>query len=186
MSYTKPAKPKKTRGKISVSLSVTASVQVDVQLAVENIAQWNLPDADAIQSWAAAAINQVGANQPEQQMTVRIVDVDEITQFNEQYRQKMGATNVLSFPFEWPAEVPMEARDASLGDLIICAAVVEQEAENQHKPVESHWAHMVIHGTLHLLGYDHLTDVEAQEMEAEEIIVLNSFGYANPYEALSV
>lgn len=158
------------------------SVQVDVQIAVDNAAQWNVPDAEVIQTWANAAVKQVESNSSERQMTVRIVDIDEITQLNEQYRQKTGATNVLSFPFELPPGMPAEAGDGSLGDLVVCAAVVAQEAEAQQKSSESHWAHMIVHGTLHLLGYDHLTDDEAQQMESEEITVLEGFGYANPYE----
>lgn len=169
-----------------MSPEVAESLQVDVQMAVDTAGglaeQWNVPDAVAIQAWAAAAVKQVGASQPGRQITVRIVDIDEITQLNEQYRQKTGATNVLSFPFELPPGVPEEAVDATLGDLVICAAVVEQEAEVQHKSAEAHWAHMIVHGTLHLLGYDHLTDDEAQQMEAEEIAILKSFGYANPYD----
>ena len=158
------------------------SVQVDLQVAMDNAAQWNVPDAEAIQNWANAAVKQVEPNPSERQMTVRIVDVDEITQLNEQYRQKTGPTNVLSFPFELPPGVPAEACDGTLGDLVVCAAVVAQEAETQHKSAEAHWAHMIVHGTLHLLGYDHLTDDEAQQMESEEIAVLRGFGYANPYE----
>lgn len=165
-----------------MSLGAVAGVQVDVQIAVDGVAQQRVPDVAAIQKWASAAVKEAGADQPDIQMTVRIVEVDEITQLNEQYRQKTGATNVLSFPFEWPPEVPEEARDANLGDLVICAAVVEQEAEAQHKTAEAHWAHMIVHGTLHLLGYDHLTDDEALQMEMKEIVILDSFGYANPYE----
>ena len=163
-------------------MDVVTNVQVDVQMAINSVAQQRVPNAEVIQMWASAAIKQAGADQSEKQMTVRIVDVDEITQLNEQYRQKTGATNVLSFPFEWPPEVPEEARDENLGDLVICAAVVEEEAEAQNKSPEAHWAHMIVHGTFHLLGYDHITDDEAQQMEAEEVTVLNSFGYANPYE----
>ena len=165
-----------------MTLNAPANVQIDLQVAIDRAAQQRLPDVEAIQRWASATVKQAGMGQPEKQMTVRIVEVDEITQLNEQYRQKMGATNVLSFPFEWPAEVPEEARDGSLGDLVICAAVVEAEAGAQNKSAEAHWAHMIVHGTFHLLGYDHLTDDEAQQMEAEEVTVLNSFGYANPYE----
>ncbi len=153
-----------------------------MQLALDDVDQWNVPTVDVIQSWASAAVKKVEPNQFEKTMTVRIVDVDEITQLNEQYRQKTGATNVLSFPFEAPPGVPEDVCDEMLGDLVICAEVVAQEAETQHKLAEAHWAHMIVHGTLHLLGYDHLTDAEAQQMEAEEIVVLNGFGYANPYE----
>lgn len=156
-------------------------------MAVDDAAQQSVPSTEKIQEWASAALTQVSKaqvdkSQAEQQMTVRIVDVNEITQLNEQYRQKTGATNVLSFPFEWPPEVPEEARDENLGDLVICAAIVEKEAGAQNKSIEAHWAHMIIHGALHLLGYDHLTDDEAQQMEAEEIAVLASFSYTNPYE----
>jgi probable rRNA maturation factor len=161
-------------------------VQVEVQLAVDSATLKFVPSAEVIQQWASAAVQQAevasSESQAEKQMTVRIVDVDEVTQLNTQYRQKTGATNVLSFPFEWPAEVPEEARDANLGDLVVCAEVVEQEAEAQQKSLEAHWAHMIVHGTFHLLGYDHLTDDDAQQMEAKEISVLNDFGYANPYE----
>lgn len=161
-------------------------VQVEVQMAVDNAARKWMPGVEAMQKWASEAVKLGGIDEPERlvekQMTVRIVEVDEITQLNEQYRQKMGATNVLSFPFEWPPEVPEEARDGNLGDLVICAAVVEQEAEAQHKSLEAHWAHMIVHGTFHLLGYDHLTDDEAVQMEAKEIRVLDNYGYANPYE----
>ena len=163
-------------------LDDVTTVRVDVQMAIDSTAQHRVPNAEAIQTWADAAIKQAGMDQSEKLMTVRIVEVEEITQLNEQYRQKAGATNVLSFPFEWPPEVPEEARDGSLGDLVICASVVEKEAETQHKSIEAHWAHMLVHGTLHLLGYDHMTDDEAQQMEKEEITVLNSFSYANPYE----
>ena len=116
-----------------MTLNAPASVQIDLQVAIDSAAQQWLPNAEAIQRWADAAIKQAGIDQSEKLMTVRIVDVDEITQLNEQYRQKAGATNVLSFPFEWPPEVPEEARDGSLGDLVICAAVVEEEAEAQNK-----------------------------------------------------
>ena len=165
-----------------MTLNAPANVQIDLQVAIDSAAPQWLPDAEAIQMWAGAAVKQAGMDQSEKLLTVRIVEVDEITQLNEQYRQKTGATNVLSFPFEWPPEVPEEARDGSLGDLVICAAVVEAEAGAQNKSPEAHWAHMIVHGTFHLLGYDHLTDDEAQQMEKKEITVLNSFGYANPYE----
>lgn len=165
---------------------MTAGVQIELQMAIdttEGVAgQWSVPDSETIQAWADATLRQAGMEPFEQQMTVRIVDVSEMTQLNQQYRQKAGATNVLSFPFELPPGVPAAAGEDELGDLVICAAVVEQEAAQQHKAAVAHWAHMIVHGTLHLLGYDHLTDDEAQQMEMKEIAILESFGYANPYE----
>lgn len=165
---------------------MTAGVQIELQMAIdtnEGVAgQWSVPDSETIQAWADAALRQAGMDQCQRQMTVRIVDLAEMTQLNQQYRHKTGATNVLSFPFELPPGVPVVAGEDALGDLVICAAVVEQEAAQQHKAAVAHWAHMIVHGTLHLLGYDHLTDDEAQQMELKEIAILESFGYANPYE----
>jgi probable rRNA maturation factor len=112
------------------------------------------------------------------EVTIRLVDEKEIHQLNHQYRQKDKATNVLSFPFEVPDGIDLDL----LGDLVICADIVNQEAVEQKKSMEAHWAHMVIHGCLHLLGYDHINDDEANEMEAIEISLLSSLGYSTPYE----
>jgi probable rRNA maturation factor len=112
------------------------------------------------------------------EVTIRLVDEKEIHQLNHQYRQKDKATNVLSFPFEVPDGIDLDL----LGDLVICADIVNQEAVEQKKSMEAHWAHMVIHGCLHLLGYDHINDQDAQEMEAIEISLLSKLGYSNPYE----
>ncbi len=112
------------------------------------------------------------------EVTIRLVDEKEIHQLNHQYRQKDKATNVLSFPFEVPDGIDLDL----LGDLVICANIVNQEAIEQKKSMEAHWAHMVIHGCLHLLGYDHINDQDAQEMEAIEISLLSKLGYSNPYE----
>ena len=103
---------------------------------------------------------------------------DEVHELNREWRGKDKPTNVLSFPFEAPPGVDIPL----LGDIIICAAVVEHEASEQGKALEAHWAHMVIHGTLHLLGYDHIEEGEAEEMEGLEIRLLAGLGYANPYE----
>ena len=112
------------------------------------------------------------------ELTVRIVDEAEITALNRQYRGKDGPTNVLSFPYE---EIPGIASDL-LGDVVICAPVVASESVAQDKPLEAHWAHMVIHGVLHLLGYDHHKEGEASRMESTEAELLADLGYANPYE----
>ena len=112
-------------------------------------------------------------------MTIRIVDEAESNDLNLTYRGKDKPTNVLSFPFECPPGVedfPL------LGDLIICRQVVEQEASEQQKTLESHWAHMVIHGSLHLLGYDHIEDAEAEEMEALEKEFMQALNFPDPYK----
>lgn len=109
-------------------------------------------------------------------LTLRLVDRDEARALNHDYRGRDYAPNVLSFPAE--AGIPDEPQ---LGDIIICAPVVRDEAAAQHKPLRAHWAHMVIHGTLHLLGYDHEHDADAERMEARERHILNRLGFADPY-----
>lgn len=130
------------------------------------------PPPALFQRWAEAAC-------PEGPVTVsiRIVDAPESAQLNQVYRSKSGPTNILSFPFEVPAGVPNEL----LGDLAICAPVVEREAKAQGKPAEAHWAHMVVHGILHLRGYDHIEDADAERMEALEAEILGRLGYPDPY-----
>jgi len=160
-------------------------VQVDVQTALESAAQQDVPDAGHIQTWVNAAVQQVESGRlmanVMTQMTVRIVEVDEMTELNEQYRQKTGPTNVLSFPFEAPSGIPTELMEPELGDVVVCAAVVMREAAEQAKTPPTHWAHMIVHGTLHLLGYDHIQDRDAQKMESLEIAILARLGYENPY-----
>lgn len=115
------------------------------------------------------------------EITIRVTDDDEAAQLNHQFRNKDYPTNVLSFPFESPVELPVQL----LGDLIICKSVVEREAKEQHKSSIAHWTHMVIHGTLHLLGYDHIQDEDAIEMELLEKQIMASLGYSDPYEIIS-
>ena len=122
----------------------------------------------------------VSAVQPESdnvEMTVRIVDEAESHDLNLTYRGKDRPTNVLSFPFECPDEVELPL----LGDLVICRQVVEREAIEQEKPLMAHWAHMIVHGSLHLLGYDHIEDDEAEEMESLETKIMQGLGFADPY-----
>jgi len=111
------------------------------------------------------------------QLTVRIVGLQEGESLNRDYRQRQGATNVLSFPF---AE-PFQLQPPLLGDIVVCAPCVVEEAQQQGKPLLAHWAHLVVHGVLHLLGYDHLDDHQAQEMEGLEVLVLAQLGYPDPY-----
>lgn len=147
-------------------------IDLDLQIATEAP---ELPAEADILRWVEAA---VGDAMAEAQLTVRITDEEEIRELNATYRGKDYATNVLSFPFEAPPGVDLPL----LGDIVICAAVVAREAAEQEKPLQAHWAHMVIHGTLHLLGYDHIEEADAEEMEGLEIGLLADLGYANPYE----
>ena len=111
------------------------------------------------------------------ELTIRIVDMDEGTQLNRRWRKASGPTNVLSFP----AVGVEEYAPGLLGDIVICAPVVNNEAKIQNKSIDAHWAHMVIHGVLHLSGYDHENSQDAEEMEAVETELLESLGYNNPY-----
>ena len=151
---------------------------LDVQLA-ESIEHLNtLPTEEQLTLWASTAL--LGRTEFEEpELTIRLTDEEESQALNSEYRGKDKPTNVLSFPFEMPPGIPLEL----LGDLIICVSVVEQEAQEQAKTTEAHWAHMVIHGCLHLLGYDHIKDDEAEEMEALERDLLASLGYPDPYAA---
>ena len=115
--------------------------------------------------------------QADAEVTIRIVDEAESQQLNFDYREKDKPTNVLSFPFQCPPGIELPL----LGDLVICAQVVAREAQEQQKTLQAHWAHMVVHGSLHLLGFDHINDADAEEMEAEEIQILQELGFANPY-----
>lgn len=112
---------------------------------------------------------------------IRIVDEAESAALNAQYRHKDYPTNVLSFPFEWPDDV-QTGEPILLGDLVVCAPVVEREAREQQKILAHHWAHLIVHGLLHLLGYDHIEEQEADEMEAKEIAILAKLHIQNPYE----
>ena len=150
------------------------SIFVDLQIATENIE--GLPTEEQIVQWATAAVQPEG---DEVEMTVRIVDEAESHELNLTYRGKDRPTNVLSFPFECPDEVELPL----LGDLVICRQVVEREAAEQEKPLMSHWAHMVVHGSLHLLGYDHIEDDEAEEMESLETQIMQGLGFDDPYLA---
>ena len=147
---------------------------VDLQIATENIE--GLPTEEQIVQWATAAVQPEG---DEVEMTVRIVDEAESHELNLTYRGKDRPTNVLSFPFECPDEVALPL----LGDLVICRQVVEREAVEQEKPLMAHWAHMIVHGSLHLLGYDHIEDDEAEEMESLETQIMQGLGFDDPYLA---
>jgi len=137
-----------------------------------------IPDPTTMRSWIAAALNRSNSDV---ELSVRIVDTNEITTLNSQYRAKNKPTNVLSFPADLPEELDLPL----LGDIAICAQVVEQEARDQGKSSAAHWAHMLVHGTLHLLGYDHIDDSDALEMESLETNIITGLGFPPPYESIT-
>ena len=151
-------------------------MNVDLQIASDN---QPLPSQQQFEAWVELACKQ----RPDADVVVRVVDESESAELNLSYRQKSGATNVLSFPFELPEGLPADALiDVCLGDLVICAQLVEQEATEQGKSVIDHWAHLVVHGCLHLQGYDHIEEQDANVMEGLEIELLANIGVTNPYE----
>ena len=149
-----------------------ADLELDLQIAT--LATDNLPSFEDFSRWIKVALPTIG---DEFEVTVRLVDEEESLALNSEYRGKDKSTNVLSFPFE----APMDLDVPLLGDLIICTQVVNREAEEQQKTALDHWAHLTIHGILHLRGYDHIDDDEAEEMEALEIQLLASLGISDPY-----
>lgn len=155
------------------------TLYIDLQLACEN--QADLPSSAQFEQWVnqALALEADTPDYPDTEITIRIVDEAEIQALNATYRGKDKPTNVLSFPFEMPEGIELPL----LGDLVICRQVVEREAVEQSKPLEAHWAHLAVHGTLHLLGYDHLTDAEAEEMEGLETRIMQHLGFDDPYLA---
>ena len=133
-----------------------------------------LPSASQFEAWSAAAIQ---ADKSDYSLVIRVVDESESESLNSTYRHKEKPTNVLSFPFEPPPGID----ESHLGDLVVCAPVVEKEAMEQNKRPEAHWAHMIVHGVLHLQGYDHQNVREADEMEALEKQILSRLGFPDPY-----
>jgi probable rRNA maturation factor len=151
-------------------MPVTIEMSVSENLDTE---EGDVPDAALVQQWAEKAClcdDQVITS-------VQIVSQDEMRELNNTWRGKNRPTNVLSFPMQSPDEVDLKI----LGDLALCADVINTEARQQHKPAQAHWAHMVVHGMLHLQGYDHIDEHQASEMEALEIRILDQLGFDNPY-----
>lgn len=146
-------------------------IDVTVQFATGNS---ELPEQETFVRWVRESLTGI---RDHAELAIRIVDEAESARLNETYRDKSGPTNVLSFPAELPAAVDLP----QLGDIIICASVVDKEAREQGKPSEAHWAHMVVHGLLHLLGYDHQQEKQAAEMEKFEAEILGRLGYPDPY-----
>jgi probable rRNA maturation factor len=151
---------------------MTSEVELQVAVTVPGV-----PDEADLRAWAETALADRG---DPTELVIRIVDEAESAALNATYRHKQGPTNVLSFPFEPPPGVDVGDVD-HLGDIVICAPVVMREAILQGKSPDAHWAHMVVHGILHLLGHDHQDDSHAAAMEALEVQLLSELGYPNPY-----
>lgn len=147
--------------------------QIDIE---SNSRSRRIPATELLESWITAALNSQQLEEAE--VSLYIVDEDESQELNAEYRGKDKPTNVLSFP----ADIPEEVGIPLLGDLVVCAPVVEREAQEQGKTLDAHWAHMLIHGSLHLLGYDHVLDDEAEVMEALETEIITGLGFPAPYQ----
>ena len=146
---------------------------VDIQRALEGDSY--TPTDAQIRQWVAACLYEDEVAE----VSIRLVGNDEMTALNRDYRGKDKTTNVLSFPADLPEELGLPL----LGDIVVCADVVAREAAEQGKASEAHWAHMIVHGMLHLLGYDHIEDAEAEEMETLETSILLGLHYPAPYAA---
>ncbi len=148
---------------------------MNLQLDIQSASVEPVPDEDDIRRWITCALENRGPADSE--ISLRYVDSEEMAELNSRYRGKAGPTNVLSFPSDLPPELELPL----LGDIVICVPVVQAEAQQQGKPLAAHWAHMAVHGTLHLLGYDHIEDDEAREMEALETAILAALEFPCPY-----
>ena len=149
-----------------------------IQLDIQNACKTKLPVSDEqLRGFVKAAL---ASHQKNTELTIRFVEIDEITHLNHTYRKKNNPTNVLAFPSNLPDEIL--SIHPLLGDVIICPYVPEKESRALNIPPIAHWAHIVIHGVLHLLGYDHIDSKDAAVMEAHEIKALQNLGYNNPYE----
>ncbi|HHC74037.1 MAG TPA: rRNA maturation RNase YbeY [Thiothrix sp.] len=189
------------------STLLVKNLPTDIELVLQNPYDYqNVPTQDALQDWANVAVYVIQSTTviaAHIAFTLRIVDQTEGQQLNHEFRGKPNATNVLSFPcftdestaddlvFDLDPSLAVSDEDRQdvnndgaqhyLGDLVICQPVMQQEAAQQGKSLTEHWAHLLIHGLLHLLGYDHQTDEEAAQMEQQEITILQQLGFANPY-----
>lgn len=148
---------------------------IDVQLATR---EHPIPRQEQLMLWAQQSL--LFLEQEQAELSVRIVGEQEMQSLNSQFRKQDKPTNVLSFPADIPDSVELPI--PLLGDIVICASVVNREAKEQNKASEAHWAHMVVHGILHLLGYDHIHSHEAEIMEGKEVEILFILGVENPYE----
>jgi probable rRNA maturation factor len=156
--------------------TVIAMAEPTIHVLIDNTCDApNTPNDAEFSQWTIAALAGLRARA---EVSIGIVDEENSASLNMEYRGKNYATNVLSFP----SDLPEDFDPPLLGDLALCAAVINKEAQEQNKTATAHWAHMVVHGCLHLLGFDHIDDAEADEMEAREITILRQLGFNNPYE----
>jgi probable rRNA maturation factor len=149
---------------------------IEVQTVVDDP---NVPTERELVHWAESACREAPGVTGSAELTVRVVGAQESRELNFKFRNVDRATNVLAFPFEDPPGIETDI----LGDVVICAPVVAQEAADQHKPLHAHWAHMVVHGVLHLLGYEHENEGDAEAMESLEDDILHTLGFPGPYLA---
>jgi len=155
-------------------MSAEASPALELSLQIDSTVP-GIPTRAEFERWAVTALS---GRRERTELGIRIVGREESRRFNARYRQRDQATNVLSFPAhvdEYPEDLPV------FGDLLICAEIVMAEAAEQGKSARAHWAHLVVHGVLHLLGFDHQNDVQAVEMESLEVELLQRLGIADPY-----
>ena len=150
--------------------------QIDIE---SNSQSQQIPSVADLERWISVALQSQKLEEAE--VSIYIVEEDESQELNAQYRGRDYPTNVLSFP----ADIAEEVGVPLLGDLVVCAPVVEREAQEQGKTLQAHWAHMLIHGTLHLVGFDHIDDDEAEAMETLETLILTSLGYPAPYQEIT-
>ncbi len=150
--------------------------KIEIQRVYESA---TVPDSKTLITWAD---NVLSACKGDGEIVIRVVDQNESAELNHRFRKRQGATNVLSFCYEPLAGIPSNC----IGDLVVCAPIVEQEAQQQNKSTHAHWAHMVVHGVLHLLGFDHVEENQADAMEAKEMKLLADLGFPNPYREIIV
>lgn len=158
---------------MSLALEITISDELESAASTENDLPDFVPEPELLQTWADAAY----LDAEPAVVSVLVTTMTEIRELNKQYRNKDKTTNVLSFPIQSPEEIDV----VLLGDIVLCARVIKQEASQQSKSEESHWAHMIVHSVLHLQGYDHVNDDDAEVMEKLEIKILQQLGFENPY-----
>ena len=164
-----------------------------LELELQNPCEYtSIPDLEVLEHWANAALQKDNDTENALSVVVRIVDAEESARLNNDFRGKNYATNVLSFPFEKPSLELLEEYgidpsqldeldDNHLGDLVICEPILQKEAAEQNKSSEQHWSHLLVHGLLHLQGFDHISDGEAEIMETLEVEILGKLGFGNPY-----
>ncbi len=165
---------------------MSASTTVRFLIDLQNPCGFNgLPDIDDLETWSESSYTGKNSDKQTFSLVIRVVDKEESALLNSSYRNKEGATNILSFSNDLPdfmAEIPeIKEQPQHLGDLVICEPILKNEAIKQNKTLQQHWAHLIIHGVLHLQGYDHINDDDTLEMETLEIKILEQLNFDNPY-----